>query len=211
MNIDFIRKLLPARKYRLYFLLICGTGLYFLANLQRVAIPGTVLNQLMENLHAGAPYITALGSAFMYVYAISQLLVGLFLDRYGGIRTMLVGGFLFCLGSLLFPLFHSLPLLYLIRALTGLGASTIFLSMVMEICRFFPQNYSILISIFMMMGYFGAIAAGSPLVECTISIGFSETLLLTGTIAFMFYAGFSISSSTLKLFPIQKNHPIKNI
>ncbi len=209
MNIDFIRKSLPARKYRLYFLLICGTGLYFLANLQRVAIPGTVFNQLQENLHAGAPFITALGAAFMYVYAISQLLVGLFLDRYGGIRTMLVGGFLFSLGSLLFPLFHSLPVLYLIRALTGLGASTIFLSMVMEICRSFPRNYSIIISIFMMTGYFGAIAAGSPLVECTVLIGFSETLLLSGAIAFLFYAAFSLSGSTLKLPPIRKDHPIR--
>ena len=77
-------KLLPARKYRVFFLLICGTGLYFFANLQRVAIPGTVFNHLQENLHAGAPYITALGASFMYVYAVSQLLVGLFLDRYGG-------------------------------------------------------------------------------------------------------------------------------
>ena len=57
-------KLLPARKYRVFFLLICGTGLYFFANLQRVAIPGTVFDQLQGNLHASAPYITALGASF---------------------------------------------------------------------------------------------------------------------------------------------------
>ena len=150
-------KFLPARKYRVFFLLICGTGLYFFANLQRVAIPGTVFDQLQGNLHASAPYITALGASFMYVYAVSQLLVGLFLDRYGGIRTILVGGFLFCLGSLLFPLFRSLPLLYLIRALTALGASTIYLSMVMEISRAVPRNYSMVSAIFLMTGYFGAL------------------------------------------------------
>ena len=60
-------KLLPARKYRVFFLLICGTGLYFFANLQRVAIPGTVFDQLQGSLHASAPYITALGASFMYV------------------------------------------------------------------------------------------------------------------------------------------------
>ena len=204
-----IAKFLPSRKYRVFFLLICGTVLYFFANLQRVAIPGTVFNQLQENLHASAPYITALGASFMYVYAVSQLLVGLFLDRYGGIRTILVGGFLFCLGSLLFPLFRSLPLLYLIRALTALGASTIYLSMVMEICRVFPRSYSLIISIFLMIGYFGGIAAGAPLAGCISVIGFTGTLVLTGALAFLFYIGFGSSSSTLKLPPIRNDHPIR--
>ena len=202
-------KLLPARKYRVFFLLICGTGLYFFANLQRVAIPGTVFNHLQENLHAGAPYITALGASFMYVYAVSQLLVGLFLDRYGGIRTILAGGFLFCLGSLLFPLFRSLPILYLIRALMGLGASTIYLSMVMEISRAFPRNYSRVIAIFLMIGYFGGIAAGAPLEGCIGGIGFTGALLLTGALAFLFYAGFGFSGSTLKLPPVRNDRPIR--
>ena len=202
-------KLLPARKYRVFFLLICGTGLYFFANLQRVAIPGTVFDQLQGSLHASAPYITALGASFMYVYAVSQLLVGLFLDRYGGIRTIVAGGFLFCLGSLLFPLFRSLPLLYLIRALTALGASTIYLSMVMEICRVFPRNYSLVISIFLMTGYFGGIVAGAPLTGCINAVGFTETLLLMGALAFLFYIGFGSSGWTLKLPPIRKDHPVR--
>ena len=202
-------KLLPARKYRVFFLLICGTGLYFFANLQRVAIPGTVFNQLQENLHAGAPYITALGASFMYVYAVSQLLVGLFLVRYGGIRMILAGGIIFCLGSLLFPLFRSLPVLYLIRALTALGASTIYLSMVMEISRVFPRNYSLVISIFLMIGYFGGIVTGKPLTECIGVLGFTETLLLLGALAAVFYTGFFSSSWTLKLPPIRKDYPIR--
>ena len=45
--------------------------LYFLANVQRVAIPGTVFNLLQERLQVSAPWITGLGSAFMYVYALN--------------------------------------------------------------------------------------------------------------------------------------------
>lgn len=195
---------LPARKYRLWFLLLCATGLYFFANLQRVAIPGTVFDLLQERLHAGAPYITALGASFMYVYAVAQLLVGLFLDRYGGIRTILVGGLLFCLGSLMFPLCRYLPLLYLARALTGLGASSIFLSMVMEICRAFPRNYSLMISIFLMIGYTGGIAAAAPFNSCIGLMGFTQTLILTAVISGIFYAGFFSSGQTLKLPPIRQ-------
>ena len=79
---------MPPRKYRLYFLLFCGTMLYFLANVQRVAIPGTVFNLLQERLQVSAPWITGLGSAFMYVYALNQLAVGLLVERYGGARVI---------------------------------------------------------------------------------------------------------------------------
>ena len=62
-----------ARRYRLLLLLFCGTMLYFFANVQRVAIPGSVFSLLQEELRISAPYVTGLGSAFMYVYALNQL------------------------------------------------------------------------------------------------------------------------------------------
>ena len=39
-----------ARRYRLLLLLFCGTMLYFFANVQRVAIPGSVFSLLQEEL-----------------------------------------------------------------------------------------------------------------------------------------------------------------
>ncbi len=91
---------------RRFFLLLilCGTGLYFFANIQRVAVPGAIFDLLQSDLHLSAPGVTALGSVFMYVYALNQLLIGLFVSRYGGRRVILPGGFLCCLGSLCFPL-----------------------------------------------------------------------------------------------------------
>ena len=47
--------------------------LYFFANLQRVAIPGSIFNELQSTLNVGAKYITALSSMFMYIYAVGQL------------------------------------------------------------------------------------------------------------------------------------------
>ena len=71
---------------RRFFLLLilCGTGLYFFANIQRVAVPGAIFDLLQSDLHLSAPGVTALGSVFMYVYALNQLLIGLFVSRYGG-------------------------------------------------------------------------------------------------------------------------------
>ena len=82
-------------------LILFGSALYFFANIQRVAIPGAIFDRLQEELHLSAPGVTALGSSFMYVYALNQLVIGLFVNRYGGRRVMLPGALLFCLGSLL--------------------------------------------------------------------------------------------------------------
>ena len=116
------------------WLILSGTGLYFFANIQRVAIPGAIFDLLQEDLHLSAPGVTALGSVFMYVYALNQLLIGLFVSRYGGRRVILPGALLFCLGSLLFPL-SSGGWLYVSRALTGFGASSLYLALIDETIR----------------------------------------------------------------------------
>lgn len=198
----------PARKYRLYLLLIFGTCLYFFANFQRVGIPGTVFDLLQNDLKLTAPYVTAFGAIFMYVYAAGQLIVGLFADRYGGVRTMLGGGILFCAGSMLFPLcYGSLPLMYLCRALTGLGASSIYLSMVKEILQVFPKNYSIMLSFLQMLGYSGGIAAGVPFAGLVELASLQSVLIWTGGVIVFLYCGFLFMSGTLHLTPVQ-NSPL---
>ena len=81
---------------RVFFMLGMGVFLYFFANLQRVAIPGSIFNELQSDLNVGAKYITALSSMFMYIYAVGQLFAGLLADRYGGERAITWGGMLFC-------------------------------------------------------------------------------------------------------------------
>lgn len=195
------------RKYRLRGMLFCGTMLYFFANIQRVAIPGSVFNLLQEELQVSAPYITGLGSAFMYVYALNQLFIGLLVDRYGGGRVIMTGAFLFCAGSLLFPFTHSLPLLYLSRALTGLGASALYLSLIKETIRIFNRNYNIILSLIIMIGYAGGIMANAPFVAGVEAIGFRNMLFLTGALSVVFYVLYLVSGATLRLPPVQ-NIPV---
>ena len=72
-------------------LIILGVLFYFIANFQRIAIPGAVFDILEQELSVGAPQITAFGAIFMYIYAFTQLLNGIFVDRFGGYRVMLIG------------------------------------------------------------------------------------------------------------------------
>ncbi len=191
------------RKYRAWFILFCGTMLYFFANIQRVAIPGAVFDQLQERWQVSAPWITGLGSAFMYVYALNQLFVGLLVERYGGVRTIIGGALVFCGGSLLFPFSDSLFMLYLSRVLTGLGASALYLSLVQETIRVSRSNYNILLSVVIMIGYAGGITANAPFSLCAERYGLNSVLCAAGGISVFFYLLYLLTGSTLKLPAVQ--------
>ncbi len=197
-----------SQKRLLWFMFICGTFLYFFANIQRVAIPGTVFDVLQSNLHVSAPWITGLGAAFMYVYAVNQLFTGLLIERYGGIRIIACGVIFFCIGSLLFPLTDSLPVLYLSRILTGFGASVIYLSMIPLIVRLGGGSYGILLSIFIMIGFTGGITANAPFTICVEKFGLAPVLLSVGFAALAVYLLYVLAASRLALEPVKNESKI---
>ena len=97
-------------------LILLGTIFYFVANFQRIAIPGAIFDILEQELSVGAPQITAFGAIYMYIYAFTQLINGVLVDRYGGYRVMLVGAIIMTLGCFMFPLTSNLTLMYISRA-----------------------------------------------------------------------------------------------
>ena len=78
-------------------------SLYFFSFFLRTAVPGTIFNELQSDFRMSAAAVTGLGSGFLYIYAGMQLVVGLAADRFGGTRTLLVGGFIMAVGAAWFP------------------------------------------------------------------------------------------------------------
>ena len=176
-----------------------GVFLYFFANLQRVAIPGSIFNELQSDLNVGAKYITALSSMFMYIYAVGQLFAGLLADRYGGERAITWGGMLFCLGSILFPFCTSLPTLYFCRFLVGMGASAIYLSLVKILAYRFPQKFPVLLGFFLLWGYAGGVVASAPLVWMVKELTWQKTMLIFGAGSLVSYLLFVLSRHLVRL------------
>ncbi|MBR3890334.1 MFS transporter [bacterium] len=146
-------------------LIVLGSILYFSANFQRVAVPGAIFDMLQNDLHTTTQCVTNLGSSLMYTYAISQLVIGVLIARYGGFRIVTFGSILFFIGSLLFPFAQSLPLLYFSRVLIGLGSGTFYLGMINETRKVVSKkNFGICLSIMLLVGYIGSIIANAPLV-----------------------------------------------
>lgn len=181
-------------------LVAIGTILYFFANLQRVAIPGAIFDTLLYDFKTTAHCITALGSVFMYSYAIGQLIIGVLIARYGGFRVVTVGAVLFLLGSVVFPLSDNLSVLYVSRLLMGLGSASFYLGMINETRRLVPKkNFGVVLSLILLIGYIGGIVANAPLVVCARELGWKHTFLITGILTLGFSVLFILIRSFAKL------------
>ncbi len=179
-----------AVRQRSLWLLAMGIALYFFANFQRSSIPGTIFNELQMDFRSSAAAVAAIGAIFMYVYAFVQLLVGVLVDKYGGARTIAVGCGLFCVGSILFPMSNSMNMLYLSRMLVGMGAGTVYLSLVKEVDRLFPDRFASVLGLVIFLGYSGGIVGALPLSKVVGWIGWRWGFMIAGGLTVLCYAGY---------------------
>lgn len=200
------------RKYEIAMILAMA-GLYFFSFFQRVAIPGTIFNELQADYGISASQVAQLSSIYLLVYASMQPFAGVMADRFGGIKVVLVSGLLLCAGSLLFPFSTGKWELYLSRALVGLGASTMYLCMVKETDHYFGgKNFAPIFGFLCLLGYSGGLAGTRPfrgLVEC---IGWRTSCI---SVAIATFAVLLFAFTMMKKVdrdPLEKsNHLIRNI
>jgi len=167
-------------KHRLrLFLIIIATIFYFLANIQRVAIPGAVFNFLQSDFMCDASKITMLGAVFCYVYALTQLVVGMMVDKFGGFRVIAIGCIIFALGAVISPCAHDIIQFYIARACLGFGAATFYLSTIREVKKYSKdKNFSLAISYILFIGYSGGIIANAPFVSLVVNVGWRSAMLV---------------------------------
>ncbi len=195
-----------------FILIFIGALFYFFANFQRIAIPGAVFDVLQHELNVSAPYITAFGAIFMYVYACSQLVNGVLVDRYGGLRVMMAGGVVLALGCLLFPVTSNLALMYFSRALVGLGGSMFYLSLIRELKECFSdKNFGIAISVMLCIGYSGGIAANAPFVFAMNYLSWREILFILAGVVVAALLIFVLLSAKIKFPEINKNVKLRTL
>ena len=181
-----MKRLLSPRRVSvmLYF---AGILTYFFNHFQRTAIPGTVFNELQSSTGMSATAISSLGAVFMYTYAASQFASGLFADKYGGIRCLVVGNALLCAGTVGFPLVNSPWLFILCRALTGIGAGVIYIALFKETDRLFAESFTLMLGVVLFIGSLGGVCAGYPLAAATARFGWRGALLIPGALLLAVY------------------------
>ena len=179
---------------------------YFFVNFQKaVLIP--VFNELQADFGVNAGAVTGVTTAFMLVYAAMQFATGLIVDRYGGIRVLMAGSVFMALGSAMLPLSRWLWMVYLARILTGIGAGTIYLSIIKEIDHLFPGSFTKVLGITMLVGYIGTGFTGLPVIwaikffgSWRIALGCFDAVLVVATLLLLVFS-FGVEKT-----PINRNN-----
>ena len=171
-------------KKKKMLILICGVIIFFLTSMAKVIIPSTIFQDLLK-MGMSVDKISSLGAAFLYSYAASQLLMGCFSDRYGGVRILLIGGSLFAGGTILFPLMKHYPLMILFRIITGFGAGTIFLGVAKLLGDLFSKRFGFALGAVLFFGYLGPTTGTVPMVKLVEAIGWRNAMILPGAVALL--------------------------
>ncbi|MCI5779384.1 MAG: MFS transporter [Lentisphaeria bacterium] len=182
-----------------WVMLFFVTLIYFFANMQKVLVPGATFNEVQQLFRLDAASVTRLGAVFLYVYAAGQLIIGPLADRFSGIRVIIVGGIIFCAGSLLSGCTGSFALLCVSRFLTGMGAAAIYLSMVKEFSGVVGTSLPFWLGIATIIGYSGAITGTSPFVAGVEKFGYARMMFGTGVLTLLIYACFALTVSRMKV------------
>ena len=163
-------------------ILICGIVIFFLTSMAKVLVPATIFEDLQKT-GMDVDRISSLGATFLYAYAASQLLMGCFSDRYGGVRILLIGGSFFAFGTISFPLLNNYYLMLPVRFITGFGAGTIFLGVAKLLDDLFSQRFGIALGTVLVFGYLGPTTGTMPMVKLVETIGWRPAMILPGLIA----------------------------
>ncbi|MHC4874083.1 MAG: MFS transporter, partial [Planctomycetota bacterium] len=156
-------------------MILSMTGLYFFSFFQRVAIPGSIFNDVQTEFAVSAADVTLLSAIYLFIYASLQPFAGYLADRYGGIRVVIISGILLFLGSVLFPSSRNLWELYISRGLVGLGASTMYLCLVKETDHYFKENFAPVFGLVCLLGYSGGLVATRPFRSLVEHIGWRDS------------------------------------
>ena len=189
-------------------ILVFGVMLYFLTSMAKVLIPGSIFNDLQQ-LGLNAAEISSTGAAFMYAYACSQIIAGVFSNRYGGVRILLIGGTLFAVGTIGFPLpCVNYPIMLICRMMAGLGAGTVFLGVVKLVNDLFSAKFGVVLGAIMLCSYLGPTCGTTPMVMLVTCAGWRTAMLIPGIAAALEVTGIVLMMrGTIK--PIQRGETVK--
>jgi len=123
--------------------------------------------------------LSDLAAVFFYAFALSQIPIGLALDRLGSRVTMVFLGAAAVAGALLFALGRTPDHLILARALLGIGMSGNLMVVYALLAVWFPVNrFAFLGGLVVSIGSAGCLLAATPLTLLSMSVGWRTSFLI---------------------------------
>jgi sugar phosphate permease len=140
-----------------------------------------VVDRLMLEFDLSAAAVGSILAAYFYTYAAMQIPSGILADYFGPRRVLTYGCFAAGLGSFLFGLAPSVPILYAGRFLLSFGVSVVFVSVLKIQGSWFPSHYFGRISSLMgFVGGAGSLIGATPMALLVAYAGWRGSYELLG-------------------------------
>lgn len=177
---------------------ILGVSFYAFSYFLQVS-PSVMKQELMSEFAINATAFGNLAAFFFYTYALMQIPVGMFFDRFGIRKTLTIAIFICVSGCLIFGISYSIVTANVGRILMGIGCAFAPIATLAIINTWFPKKYfALLAGLMLTLGMLGAVAGEAPLLLLMKGIGWRHSILSLAIVG-IFLAVF--------VWIIVRNHP----
>jgi predicted MFS family arabinose efflux permease len=161
---------------------------YLLVYFHRVS-PALMTRELTSAFSIGGASLGLLSSGYFYAYAMMQLPVGVFADKWGARKTITLFSSVGAVGAILFGLAPNFQVAMAARLLVGLGLSAVFVP-AMRVCAslFNAREYAAVSGLLLAMGGVGWFVAATPLTWMTAMFGWRGTFTGIGLLTILLAA-----------------------
>lgn len=163
-------------------ILLCACLSYTISQFYRSA-NAVIGPDLMAELQLTPEDLGILTGAFFLTFSVSQLPVGIALDRWGPRRTILVTLVIAFIGTLAFAHGRNLTELSLARVVLGFGCAALLTGPMVLFSRWFPPDrFATMSGILIAVGNLGVVASTAPLAWLAAAYGWRMAFYLTAAI-----------------------------
>lgn len=176
----------PMKPSTLSLLTVAGVAtlcaLYMMSQFLRNSV-GVIAPDLAKEITLSAAEIGLLSSVYFLMFGLTQIPLGIALDRFGPKPCLLASVLVAVAGCALFASAQSVSGLVLGRALLGLGTSSFLMAPLALYARWFPpKQFSTITGMQLGVGTLGSLLATAPLAFSTAAIGWRGTFVGIGVI-----------------------------
>lgn len=160
---------------------------------------GVIKESLIAEFGINETTIVNIGNAFFYTYLLMQIPTGLLVDTMGARKVAGLGSLIAGIGITIFSFSTSVPLLFVGRAMVGLGTSVVFVSILkIQSTWFEDAKFGTMTGITCFIGTLGGAVAQTPLAMFVGQVGWR---VATRSIGFLSFA------IALLIFLVVRNRP----
>lgn len=160
-----------------WFIWLIAALFYSYEFFQRV-MPGVISKQLMAAFSLNATTLGTIDSLYFYAYAVSQLVAGLILDKFGVKICTTLACLVVAVGTYLFSQSNSLAILAFARIIVGVGSAFAFVGCLKLASNWFhSKRFALVVGLTNMLGTIGALFGELPLSNLVGLLGWQQSLV----------------------------------